>query len=129
MTSKINNLILTVVILAVFIVGGYFVWKDNQNVNLTDMDKFAKCLKDKGAVFYGAFWCSHCLNQKNMFGDSKEFIPYVECSTLDGQRQTQKCNDEGIKSYPTWKFADNSIQTGEISLQNLAEKTGCELKQ
>jgi len=23
-------------------------------------DALATCLKDKGAVFYGAFWCSHC---------------------------------------------------------------------
>jgi hypothetical protein len=129
MTSKINNFIITVVILAIFIVGGYFLWQDQQNVNLTDMDKFAKCLKYRGAVFYGAFWCAHCSSQKSMFGDSKKFIPYVECSTLDGQKQTQKCKDEGVTSYPTWKFADNSKQTGEISLQNLAEKTGCELSQ
>lgn len=31
-------------------------------------DDFAKCLSEKGVKFYGAFWCSHCANQKAMFG-------------------------------------------------------------
>jgi hypothetical protein len=30
--------------------------------------EFAQCLSDKGAVFYGAFWCTHCKSQKQMFG-------------------------------------------------------------
>ncbi len=27
-------------------------------------DAFAQYLKDKGAVFYSAFWCPHCQDQK-----------------------------------------------------------------
>ena len=27
-------------------------------------DTFAKCIKDRGAIFYGAFWCPHCQAQK-----------------------------------------------------------------
>ena len=30
-------------------------------------DGFAQCLKDKGATFYGAFWCPHCKAQKALF--------------------------------------------------------------
>ena len=40
-------------------------------------DAFAVCLKDKGAVFYGAFWCSHCQANKKMFGTSEKLLPYV----------------------------------------------------
>jgi len=90
-------------------------------------DTFAQCLKDKGAIFYGAFWCPHCQAQKKLFGSSVKLLPYVECSTLDGNAQTKICIDKKITSYPTWEFSDGSRLTGEISLVDLAEKTSCVL--
>lgn len=92
-------------------------------------DEFATCLKDKGAVFYGAFWCSHCQATKKLFGSSQKLLPYVECSTPNGQGMTQECTDKKINGYPTWEFADGSRLTGELSLAQLAEKTSCELPQ
>ena len=86
-------------------------------------DQFAQCLADKGAKFYGAFWCPHCQNQKRMFGSkSAKLLPYTECSTPDGKGTTQACIDAGVKSYPTWKFADGTELVGEIPLIQLAEK-------
>lgn len=90
-------------------------------------DEFATCLKDQGATFYGAYWCPHCQAQKKMFGSSAKLLSYVECSTVDGNAQTQVCIDKEIKSYPTWEFADGSRLTGEIALEQLAEKTSCVL--
>ncbi len=90
-------------------------------------DTFAQCLKDKGAIFYGAFWCPHCQATKKLFGSSQKLLPYVECSTANGQGQTQICIDKGIQSYPTWVFADGSTLNGEQSLEALAEKTSCVL--
>ncbi len=90
-------------------------------------DAFAQCLKDKGAVFYGTFWCKYCQAQKKMFGSSQKLLPYVECSTTDGQGQLQVCQDKNIKGYPTWEFADGSRLTGAIPLAQLAEKTACVL--
>lgn len=92
-------------------------------------DEFAICLKDKGAIFYGAFWCPHCQAQKKMFGSSAKLLPYVECSTANGQNQTQICIDKKVNSYPTWEFADGSRLNGEIPLTQLAEKTACVLPQ
>ncbi len=92
-------------------------------------DTFASCLKDKGAVFYGAFWCPHCQNQKKMFGTSEKLLPYVECSTPDGRGKTPFCTSKKIEGYPTWEFADGSRLSGEVELTKLAEKTGCELPQ
>ena len=91
------------------------------------LDQFATCLKDKGAVFYGAFWCPHCKNEKALFGNSARLLPYVECSLPDGSGQNQTCNDKQVQSYPTWEFADKSRQTGEVPLKTLSEKTGCVL--
>ena len=92
-------------------------------------DAFVNCIKEKGVVFYGAFWCPHCQKNKDMFGTSKDLLPYVECSTEDGQGQTQACKDEGITGYPTWKFADGTKLPGEITLETLAQKTSCALPQ
>ena len=97
--------------------------------NEVNYDVFATCLKDKGAVFYGAFWCSHCNAQKKEFGSSAKLLPYVECSTPDGQEQVQICKDAKIMGYPTWRFKDGTELTGEIPLTTLAEKTSCELPQ
>lgn len=88
-------------------------------------DEFAMCLADKGATFYGAFWCPHCKAQKKLFGSSEKLLPYVECSTPDGNNQTQICIDNNIETYPTWEFADGSRLSGEIPLEQLSEKTGC----
>ncbi|KKU51184.1 MAG: hypothetical protein UX74_C0031G0007 [Parcubacteria group bacterium GW2011_GWA2_47_10b] len=91
------------------------------------LDAFAQCLNDKGAIFYGAYWCPHCQNQKKMFDTSAKLLDYVECSTPDGRGQLSICKDKEIKGYPTWIFADGSRESGEIALSHLAEKTGCEL--
>lgn len=94
----------------------------------SNLDSFAQCLKDKGAVFYGAFWCPHCQKQKAMFGSASKLLPYVECSTPDGKGQLQACIDKKIESYPTWEFLDGTRATGERSLLELSQKTSCPLR-
>lgn len=40
----------------------------------------AKKLKAAGAKMYGAFWCTHCFDQKQAFGiQAMPDFPYVEC--------------------------------------------------
>lgn len=102
---------------------------NNANKPAGKYDEFAKCLKDKGAVFYGAFWCGHCQNQKKAFGASVDFLPYVECSTPDGKGQLAVCADKKIEGYPAWVFSDGSRQSGEAPFEQLASKAGCALPQ
>src|SRR3989344_5457667 len=94
-------------------------------------DTLAQCLKDKGAVFYGAFWCPHCQAQKKLFGSSAKLLPYVECSTADANGQTQICKDKGITSYPTWILPDGTLVPNEtdagVTLATLGAKTSCAL--
>jgi hypothetical protein len=92
----------------------------------SEVAKFAQCLKDSGAVFYGAFWCPHCNEQKELFGEAiVPLLPYVECSTPDSKSQYPICIEKGVKSYPTWIFADGSVLTGVQQFISLSEKTGC----
>jgi hypothetical protein len=90
-------------------------------------DGFAQCLKDKGVLFYGAFWCPHCAEQKAEFGRSVKLLPYIECSTPDGKGQLPVCIDKNIKSYPTWVFPDGSRVEQVLPLKDLSEKSSCVL--
>ena len=90
-------------------------------------DQFAQCLSEKGAKFYGAFWCPHCQEQKRLFGRSVSKLPYIECSMPDAKTQTQVCIDQKITGYPTWIFADGSRTEKVLELSELADKTSCEL--
>lgn len=124
---KIKLFILFIVIL-ILSVGGLGVYLSKASSS-SDLDGFAQCLSASGAEFYGTFWCTHCQNQKKMFGSAKKFLPYIECSSADGQEQTQVCKDKKIEGYPTWIFKDGSQLSGEQSLQTLSEKTSCPLPQ
>lgn len=88
---------------------------------------FAQCLADKGVKFYGAFWCSHCQEQKASFGAASRYLPYVECSNPD-RSQNEICNAAGIRNlYPTWVFPDGTRHEGGITFKQLAEKSSCSL--
>jgi len=118
----------TVVLLVLLVVAGaWFAWKGSLLAPkpVGSFDNFAKCLTEKGAAMYGASWCSHCKNQKKMFGSSWQYVNYVECASSDGG-QTQACKDKGITGYPTWDISGEFL-SGEISLQVLSDKSGCPL--
>ena len=107
---------------------GLLVYQMNAEKGPGKYDAFADCLTEKGVKMYGAYWCPHCANQKRMFCSSWDRVTYVECA-IEGQNvQTQICQKEGIKSYPTWDFGFER-QTGELSFAQLSEKTGCALPQ
>ncbi len=116
--------------LAVLLIGGVVFVRNNSTYTppeiVSRFDTFAQCLTDAGAKFYGAYWCPHCQAQKKLFENSKK-IPYIECSTPNGQAQTQTCIDAKITGYPTWDFADGSRADGEQTLEELSAKTGCVL--
>lgn len=124
--KSITKQVIIVSLVGLIILGGtvYFLNRDGGSGKL---DSLAQCIKDKGVTFYGAFWCPHCQAQKAAFGTSERLLPYVECSTPDGNSQLALCTNKGIKSYPTWVYPDGSIETGEQTPVHLAEKTGCTL--
>ena len=93
-------------------ISGYFVKTNN-------LDGFAKCLKSKGATMYGAEWCSHCQEQKKMFGDSFKYVNYVECP-----ENQALCEQMGVTGYPTW-IINGKHEEGAQSLEKLKELTGC----
>jgi uncharacterized membrane protein len=80
-------------------------------------------LRNWGARFYGASWCDHCRQQKDLFGTAAFRLPYIECSPVYGQPQTAECNAQNIKTYPTWVYKDKRLE-GVLTLKELADLTG-----
>lgn len=84
----------------------------------------AKRLRDAGARMYGAFWCSHCFDQKQAFGkEAMAFFPYVECYP-DGFRKGVELAPacaavDGLKGFPTWVIGGRTLE-GEQSFEVLA---------
>jgi len=144
--KKINSSHLALMgILVVVMVGGFSLFKQEKTSAATevlpevvaetlpessgpaDMDVFAKCLNDSGAKLFGAVWCPHCQAQKKVFGESVQYINYIECSPDGTKTQAPVCKDAGIQGYPTWQFADGSEILGEASFEQLSERTLCPL--
>lgn len=101
MKSKPVIFIVSIIGIVLLVIGiGLFA---NKAAGPSKYDDFAKALKTEGATFFGAFWCSHCQATKALFGGSKQYLPYVECSKAD-RSQTQVCLDNKIESYPSWRF-------------------------
>jgi len=91
-------------------------------------DSFAQCLAAKQVKMYGLYWCPHCKDQKEKFGASFQYVPYVECVTKEHPRElTPECKAAGVTLFPSWQFGSDPPKEGVLSLQQLSEKSGCSL--
>ncbi len=93
-----------------------------------DLVAFAKALDASGTTMYGAIWCSSCNQQKALFEDGADFLPFVEVTNPD-RTPNQIANDENITDYPTWVFPDGSRLTGVVSLATLSQRSGVAIPQ
>ncbi len=96
------------------------VWSKSSRPEDPTVRALAEHLTEAGAKFYGASWCSHCEEQKELFGASAHRLPYVECSPA-GRRGPPAtiCTIKGIQSFPTWIINGQRI-LGRQSLSGLA---------
>ena len=81
-------------------------------------DEFAKYLTEQGIVMYGTEWCPHCKNQKELFGNSFQYINYIDCD-----KNQRACDEAGVSGYPTWKINGQNYP-GVQSLEKLAQSLG-----
>jgi len=85
-------------------------------------DGFAQCLTENGAAMYGTDWCSHCQDQKEIFGKSFQYVAYIDCD-----KSKFACDSASVSSYPTWIINEESYG-GTQQLYKLAQLTGCGLE-
>jgi hypothetical protein len=77
-------------------------------------------LRSRGAVFYGAWWCPACFQQKNLFGkEAGNRLPYVECDKSDEGRQ--RCMAAKVRAFPTWELKGKPRLEGVQDLEALKQ--------
>lgn len=111
--------VVLVLLAATFIAGRYY--RNHK------YDSFAKCLASKQAKMYGLYWCPHCIEQKEMFGDAFHHVLYVECAIKGSSELATECKIAGVKLFPSWQFGTEKPKEGVLSLDALSDKTGCAL--
>lgn len=88
-----------------------------------DLVAFAKQLDDAGVRFFGAAWCPACTQQKQLFEDGADFLPFIEVTNPD-RTLNSVGQAEGITKFPTWEFPDGSRAEEVLSLETLSQRSG-----
>lgn len=95
---------------------------------IASLDSFTQCLTDKGMKFYGSKYCGWCDKQKELFGDSLQYLNYIECIDPETDQWSKECQEAGIKAVPTWQLPDGEITSDFQSFEQLAEISACPLE-
>ena len=122
-TTRIGRKILiAVLIVAALALTMYLV----KRPRVSRLDAFAKCLAARQVKMYGLYWCTHCEEQKEMFGSAFQYVAYIECGAKGSHTEQPNCVQAGVKNFPTWQFATERHE-GVLRLESLSEKSGCSL--
>jgi hypothetical protein len=121
--TRIRRTILITVLIVVVLGLAIYLWKRKR---VSRLDAFAQCLAARQVKMYGLYWCTHCEEQKEMFGSAFQYVPYIECGTKGVHAEQPNCVQAGVKNFPTWQFATERHE-GVLRLESLSEKSGCSL--
>ncbi len=84
----------------------------------------AKHLTKVGVKMYGAYWCSHCSDQKQLFGKQAwTKINYIECAADGLKANPQACSQAQIEGFPTWLIKGRKYP-GTMSMIQLSQLSG-----
>lgn len=83
--------------------------------------KLALDLEALDTRFFGAYWCSHCYEQKEAMGlEAMRGIPYIECAKEGLNSQRDLCQERKVPGYPTWEVG-GKLYPGEMELDELED--------
>jgi len=83
----------------------------------------AKTLKSLDSKMYGAYWCSHCYDQKQTLGKEvfvQNYVTYIECDKEGANSQRSLCKERKVPGYPTWEIG-GKLFPGEQSIEELED--------
>jgi len=70
---------------------------------------------------YGAYWCSHCNDQKQTLGrEAMNYVTYVECAGDGKDSRKDLCKEKNIPGFPTWDIG-GKLYPGEWGLDELED--------
>jgi len=117
-----NYVVIVLVLFVLFIIyNGFFGGVQAEGSEILgpgEYDDFAKYLTEQGTVMYGAEWCGYCKKQKQMFGNSFQYINYVDCD-----KNNLACSEAGVSGFPTWSINGENYP-GLQQLDKLIELSG-----
>jgi len=116
-----NWIIIGLVIIVVWVVLANTCITGNCTAEIGENDDFAKFLTSEGISMAGTEWCPHCKEQKELFGDSFQYIDYHDCD-----KEMNWCVEKGVQGYPTWVFPNRELYPGTRSIDQLKELSGYE---
>jgi hypothetical protein len=102
----------------------FLLWCSNPKQDDTiikDINQIAQCLWQKWVKMYWTETCSHCIDQKELFGDSFKYINYIDCA-----KDTNACAK--LQWTPTREFSGWELLEGKQTISTLAEKAWCSTK-
>jgi hypothetical protein len=116
MVKRVNykSSLITIGIIFAIIIIAYFSLQKPTPV-LTDSE-LIQCIGEN-SILYVQVGCSHCEDQKDLFGDNIEHINKIDCFF-----EPEEC--EGVQGVPSWKMG-NEILLGVKTIDELKELTGC----
>lgn len=88
-----------------------------------DLVQFARDLAAAGVDFYGAAWCPACTQQRDLFSDGRDDLPFIEVTNPD-QTFNSIATAQGITQIPTWDFPSGQRLTGVQTLEALSVASG-----
>lgn len=92
----------------------------SKTVNQGGIESLAQCLSNHHFVMYGITGCSACNTQREYFGGSFALIRYVDCA-----KEQELCFSKNVHSYPTWEDQKGNKYKGAMSLEVIAQLSGC----
>jgi len=88
-----------------------------------DLVAFAKALSTSGAKLYGADWNAASTDQRNLFQEGRNYLPFVEVTNADRTLNATGVA-QNITTYPTWKFGNGQVATGLQTLEQISTISG-----
>ncbi|MGB8700991.1 MAG: vitamin K epoxide reductase family protein, partial [Thermosynechococcaceae cyanobacterium] len=73
------------------------------------------------AKMYGAYWCPHCHDQKQLFGkEAFAKVNYIECDPKGPNPKPDLCKAAKVEGFPTW-HVQKAVVSGAQSLAELGK--------
>lgn len=100
-------------------------WKVTTTSGAAEIE-LAEYLTEIGVKKFGAFWCPHCYEQKQLFGkEAFDKIDYIECAEGGKNPQPRVCSAANLEGFPTWDVNGERL-SGTQTLEQLADASGYE---
>ncbi|HTZ41830.1 MAG TPA: hypothetical protein VMC07_01320 [Candidatus Omnitrophota bacterium] len=117
MKIKRKNLVTLFIIIGILILAGiiiYFQAKPGAGVS----PQIAACI-GKHSIMYSQTGCHYCKQQKELFGNSVQYLNITECDI-----NSAPCTKLGIQATPTW-IINGTWYVGVQPIEKLQNLTGC----